>query len=49
MRELIVRLARENCGWGYVRFVGELRKLGIGVSATLVRNILRNAGIPPAP
>jgi hypothetical protein len=25
-----------------------LRKLGIDVSATLVRNVLRNAGIPPA-
>jgi hypothetical protein len=29
--------------------VGELRKLGIGVSATLVRNILKAAGVPPAP
>jgi putative transposase len=26
-----------------------LRKLGIGVSATLVRNVLRAAGVPPAP
>jgi hypothetical protein len=29
--------------------VGELRKLGIMVSATLVRNVLARAGIPPAP
>jgi transposase InsO family protein len=49
VRELILRLARENSSWGYVRIVGELRKLGINVSATLVRNVLRNAGIPPAP
>jgi putative transposase len=49
MRELIVRLARENSSWGYVRIVGELRKLGIQVSATLVRNVLRAAGVPPAP
>jgi putative transposase len=49
VRELIVRLARENTSWGYVRIVGELRKLGIDVSATLVRNVLADAGLPPAP
>jgi transposase InsO family protein len=49
VRELILRLARENGSWGYVRIVGELRKLGIDVSATLVRNVLKAAGLPPAP
>jgi transposase InsO family protein len=49
VRQLILRLARENSHWGYVRIVGELRKLGITVSATLVRNVLARAGIPPAP
>ncbi len=49
VRELILRLAHENSGWGYVRIVGELRKLGIDVSATLVRNLLKAAGVPPAP
>jgi transposase InsO family protein len=49
VRELIVRLARENSHWGYVRIVGELRKVGITVSATLVRNVLRRARVPPAP
>ncbi len=49
VRELILRLARENSDWGYVRIVGELRKLGVTVSATLVRNVLARAGVPPAP
>jgi putative transposase len=49
VRELIVRLARENPSWGYPRIVGELRKLSVAVSATSVRNILTQAGLPPAP
>ena len=32
-----------------MRIAGELRKLGIEVSATLVRNVLAEAGLPPAP
>jgi putative transposase len=49
VRELILRLARENSNWGYLRIAGELRKLGVAVSASSVRNILTRAGLPPAP
>jgi hypothetical protein len=49
VRELVLRLARENPSWRYLRIVGELRKVGIAVSATSVRNILARAGLPPAP
>src|ERR671921_701105 len=39
--DLVVRMARENPRWGYLRMVGECRKLGIQASATSVRRILR--------
>jgi putative transposase len=49
LRELILRLARENPHWGYKRIVGELTGLGISVSATSVRKVLLVAGLQPAP
>ena len=47
--DLVLRLARENLRWGYVRIVGECRKLGVRVSATSVRTILRRHRLGPAP
>jgi len=46
---LAVRLAKENPLWGYRRVHGELAKLGIKVAASAVSEILRAAGIDPAP
>jgi transposase InsO family protein len=44
----VLRLARENPRWGYQRIVGELGGLGVAVSATTVRELLKNAGLGPA-
>jgi transposase len=47
--ELICRLAKENPRWGYLRIVGELKKLGVTVSKTSLATGLRRHGLQPAP
>jgi transposase InsO family protein len=49
VRELILRMGGENPRWGCVRIRGELAKLGIRVSATAIRTLLRRNGLGPAP
>ena len=46
---LAVRLAKENPPWGYRRIHGELTKLGVTIAPSTVYEILRAAGIDPAP
>ena len=47
--DLVLRMARENPRWGYQRIAGECAKLGVAVSATSVRTILRGHRLGPAP
>ena len=49
LRDLILRLARENAGWGLGRIIGELRKLGIAMSRHTVRRVLTVDGLFPEP
>ena len=49
VRSVVLRLARENESWGYRRIHGELAGLGITVAASTVWQILKSAGIDPAP
>ena len=49
LEALVVRMAKENVGWGYDRIVGALANLGYTLSDETVANILRRNAIPPAP
>lgn len=49
IKALVLRMARENRGWGYRRIHGELAGLGIRVAASAVWEILKAAGVDPDP
>jgi putative transposase len=47
--ELVLRMARENPGWGYDPIQGALANLGHLISNTWVGSILKAHGVDPAP
>jgi len=49
IRELVLRMARENRSWGYTRIQGALANLRHEVGRGTIANILREAGLDPAP
>ena len=49
IRDLIVRMARENTSWGYGRIEGALRNLGHTVSRSTIARILKEHGLTPVP
>jgi len=49
IKTLVLRLARQNPAWGHRRIHGELAGLGIAVAASTIWEILKTAGVEPAP
>ncbi len=49
IRKLVIRMAMDDPRWGHRRVQGELVKLGHPIAASTVGQILRDAGIDPAP
>lgn len=49
VRSVVLRLARDNESWGYRRIHGELAGLGVTVAPSTVWEILKSAGVDPAP
>lgn len=49
IKSMVLRMARQNPAWGYRRIHGELAGLGVHVAASTVWEILKAAGIEPAP
>jgi hypothetical protein len=46
---LVVRMAKDNPRWGYLRIQGELRKLGLRLGVSSIKRLLAREGLGPAP
>ena len=49
VENLVVRMAEENCGWGYRRIQGALSNLGHVLARSTIAEILKRRGMEPAP
>ncbi|MER6148291.1 integrase core domain-containing protein [Streptomyces hirsutus] len=49
VKQLILRLARENSTWGHRRIQGELARLGYSIAPSTVWEVLQSSGVDPAP
>ena len=49
IRQLVLRMAEENPGWGYTRIRGALANLGHEIGRGTIAEILKQAGMEPAP
>jgi transposase len=49
IRDLVVRLASENLGWGYTKIRDAMALLGHSIARTTVGRILQEQGMEPAP
>ena len=49
LRDLVIRMAEENRGWGYTRIRGAMANLGHELGRGTIAEILKQAGLEPAP
>jgi putative transposase len=49
LRDLVIRMAEENRGWGYTRIRGAMANLGHELGRGTIAGILKQAGLEPAP
>ena len=47
IRDLIIRMASDNPGWGYTRIMGAPRNLNYTVGRTTIKRLLAENGIEP--
>ena len=49
LRELILRMARENRSWGYTRIQGALQNLSYAIGRGTIAKVLKETGVDPSP